>query len=45
MDGLIGKVGVVADGLKRMSKLVITSVCGASAVQVSASRWRCTYDL
>ena len=31
MDGLIGKVGVVADGLKRMSKLVITSVCGASA--------------
>ena len=24
MDGLIGKVGVVADGLKRMSKLVIT---------------------
>ena len=31
MDGLIGKVGVVADGLKRMSKMVITSVCGASA--------------
>lgn len=30
-DGLIGKVGNVADGLKRMSKLVITSVCGAAA--------------
>ena len=31
MDGLISKVGVVADGLKRMSKMVITSVCGATA--------------
>ena len=31
MDGLISKVGVVADGLKRMSKMVITSVCGAAA--------------
>lgn len=31
MDGLIGKVGVVADGLKKMSKMVITSVCGAAA--------------
>lgn len=31
MDGLIGKVGNVADSLKRMSKLVITSVCGAAA--------------
>ena len=29
--GLIGKVGIVADGLKRMSKMVITSVCGAAA--------------
>ena len=26
-----GEVGVVADGLKRMSKMVITSVCGAAA--------------
>lgn len=31
MDGLLSKVGVVADGLKRMSKMVITSVCGATA--------------
>lgn len=31
MDGLIAKVGVVADGLKKMSKMVITSVCGAAA--------------
>ena len=31
MDGLISKVGTVADGLKRMSKIVITSVCGAAA--------------
>lgn len=31
MDGLIGKVGVVADGLKKMSKMVVTSVCGAAA--------------
>lgn len=31
MDGLIGKVGIVADGLKKMSKIVITSVCGAAA--------------
>lgn len=31
MDGLIAKVGNVADGLKRMSKMVITSVCGAAA--------------
>lgn len=31
MDGLIAKVGVVADGLKKMSKLVVTSVCGAAA--------------
>ena len=28
MDGLIAKVGVVADGLKKMSKMVITSVSG-----------------
>ena len=31
MDGLIAKVGVVADGLKKMSKMVITSVSGAAA--------------
>lgn len=31
MDGLISKVGSVADGLKRMSKMVITSVSGAAA--------------
>lgn len=31
MDGLIGKVGVVADGLRKLSKLVITSVSGAAA--------------
>ena len=31
MDGLIAKVGVVADGMKRMSKMVITSVAGAVA--------------
>lgn len=31
MDGLIAKVGVVADGLKKMSKIVITSVSGAAA--------------
>lgn len=31
MDGLIAKVGVVANGLKKMGKLVITSVCGAAA--------------
>lgn len=31
MDGLIAKVGVVADGMKKMSKMVITSVCGAAA--------------
>lgn len=31
MDGLIGKVGVVADGLRRLSKMVITSVAGAAA--------------
>jgi trans-2-decenoyl-[acyl-carrier protein] isomerase len=31
MDGLIAKVGIVADGMKKMSKLVITSVCGAAA--------------
>ena len=31
MDGLIAKVGVVADGFKKMSKMVITSVCGAAA--------------
>lgn len=31
MDGLIAKVGVVADGFKKMSKIVITSVCGAAA--------------
>lgn len=29
MDGLIVKVGKVADGLKKMSKIVITSVSGA----------------
>lgn len=31
MDGLISKVGNVADGLKKMSKIVITSVSGAAA--------------
>ena len=31
MDGLIGKVGTVADGMKKMSKIVITSVCDAAA--------------
>ena len=31
MDGLIAKVGIVADGFKKMSKMVITSVCGAAA--------------
>ena len=31
MDGLISKVGLVADGMKRMSKMIITSVCGAAA--------------
>lgn len=31
MDGLIAKVGVVADGMKKMSKMVITSVAGAAA--------------
>lgn len=31
MDGLISKVGKVADGIKKMSKLVITSVSGAAA--------------
>ncbi len=31
MDGLIAKVGIVADGLKKMSKIVITSVAGAAA--------------
>lgn len=31
MDGLISKVGIVADSLKKMSKMVITSVCGAAA--------------
>lgn len=31
MDGLISKVGVVADGMKKMSKIVITSVSGAAA--------------
>ena len=31
MDGLISKVGNVADGLKKMSKMVITSVSGAAA--------------
>ena len=31
MDGLIAKVGTVADGMKKMSKIVITSVCGAAA--------------
>ena len=31
MDGLIAKVGVVADGMKKMSKMVITSVSGAAA--------------
>ena len=31
MDGLISKVGTVADGMKKMSKIVITSVCGAAA--------------
>ena len=31
MDGLISKVGSVADGLKKMSKIVITTVSGAAA--------------
>lgn len=31
MDGLFSKVGIVADSLKKMSKIVITSVCGAAA--------------
>lgn len=31
MDGLIGKVGKVTDGIKKMSKLVISSVSGAAA--------------
>lgn len=31
MDGLISKVGNVANGLKKMSKMVITSVAGAAA--------------
>lgn len=31
IDGLIGKVGIVADGFKKMSKLVVTSVSGAAA--------------
>lgn len=31
MDGLIGKVGAVTDGIKKMSKLAIASVCGAAA--------------
>ena len=31
MDGLIAKVGTVADGFKKMRKLVVTSVCGAAA--------------
>lgn len=31
MDGLIAKVGIVADGFKKMSKMVITSVCGPAA--------------
>lgn len=31
MDGLIGKVGIVTDGIKKMSKLVIASVSGAAA--------------
>ncbi|ERT56644.1 enoyl-CoA hydratase/isomerase family protein [Megasphaera vaginalis (ex Srinivasan et al. 2021)] len=31
MDGLISKVGDVADWMKRMSKIVITSVSGAAA--------------
>lgn len=31
MDGLIAKVGLVTDGLKKMGKLVIASVSGAAA--------------
>lgn len=31
MDGLIAKVGNVADGMKKSSKMFITSVCGAAA--------------
>ncbi len=31
MDGLFAKVGVVTDGLKKMSKMVIASVSGAAA--------------
>lgn len=31
MDGLIKKVGLLADKIKRLSKIVITSVCGPAA--------------
>lgn len=31
MDGLIGKVGKVTDGMKKMSKMIIASVSGAAA--------------
>lgn len=31
MDGLIAKCGAIADYMKRMSKIIITSVCGAAA--------------
>lgn len=31
LDGLIARVGNLADQMKRMSKLVITAVCGAAA--------------
>lgn len=31
MDGLIGKVGKVADGMRKMSKIVIAEVCSVAA--------------
>jgi len=31
LDGLIAKVGTLADNMKKCSKLIVTSVCGAAA--------------
>lgn len=31
LDGLIARVGTLADNMKKMSKLIVTSVCGAAA--------------
>ena len=42
MDGLIGKVGVVADGLKRMSSSSSLPFAVHLQVQVSALRWAVT---